>query len=266
MKILFIGDVFGKPGRRAIEAHLPRLIDQEKLDFVIANGENMAGGKGMTPPTCQELFDAGVDVITSGNHVRDQKEIDVMLESDRRLLRPLNYPPTMPGTGHVIRPARNGAAVGVINCIGRVHMGEIPSPFLPTMERVQFIREQTPVVIVDVHAEATSEKRAMGWYLDGLASAVVGTHSHVQTADEEILPKGTAYITDLGMTGPYESVIGLRIDLALERFVQQKKGKFEVGKGDVRLCGAIIDVDDRTGKATSIRRLRVNHASDLSGG
>ncbi|HLG20019.1 MAG TPA: TIGR00282 family metallophosphoesterase [Bdellovibrionota bacterium] len=262
MKILFIGDVFGKPGRRVIEAHLPRLIDEEKLDFVIANGENMAGGKGLTPATCRELFDVGVDVITTGNHVRDQKEIDAMLESDPRLLRPLNYPPTMPGTGHGVRPSRGGASVGVVNAIGRVHMGEIPSPFLPTMERVKTLKEQTPVVVVDIHAEATSEKRAMAWYLDGIASAVVGTHTHVQTADEEILPKGTAYITDVGMTGPYESVIGLRTDLALERFVQQKKGKFEVGKGDVRLCGAIIEIDVATGRALTIRRLRINHTGN----
>ena len=261
MRILLIGDVFGKPGRRAVTERLPGLIREEGLHFVIANGENAAGGKGLTPETCQELFDAGVDVITTGNHVRDKKEIDPVLESNQRLLRPFNYPASMPGSGQTVQKSRDNHYVAVINAIGRVHMGEILSPFIPILDCLKKLKEQTPVVIVDFHAEATSEKRAMGWHLDGQASAVLGTHTHVQTADEEVLPGGTAFITDVGMTGPYDSVIGLRKDLAFERFVQQKKGRFDVAKGDVRLCGAIIDVENETGKATSIRRLRINLTS-----
>ncbi len=257
MNILLIGDVFGKPGRRAIMESLPALIKNEALDFVIANGENLAGGKGMTPDKCEELFAAGVDIITSGNHVRDQKEIDPALDSDSRLLRPLNYPPhSMPGRGWIVRAAKNGVEVGVINAIGRVHMGEIPSPFEITLGAVTECRKTTSIIIVDFHAEATSEKRALGWYLNGKVSAVLGTHTHVQTADEEILSEGTAYISDVGMTGPYDSVIGLRKDLALERFVLGIKGKFDVGKNDVRFCGAIVDVDSKTGRARSIRRVR----------
>ncbi len=261
-KILLIGDIFGRPGRRAIFETLPWLILEEKLDFIIANGENVAGGKGLTPEICHQLFDAGVDVITTGNHVRDQKVIDVMLESEPRLLRPLNYPPSMPGNGHVIRKTQNGKDVAVINAMGRIHIGEIESPFKPTRACVDHVRQMTPIIIVDFHAEATSEKRAMGWFLDGLVSGVLGTHTHVQTADEEILPQGTAYITDVGMTGPYDSVIGLRKDLALERFVEGKKGSFDVAKKDVRFCGAIVEVDDESGKALSIKRVRHNLADN----
>jgi metallophosphoesterase (TIGR00282 family) len=256
-RILLIGDVFGRPGRRAVLETLPTLIPEEKLDFVVVNGENAAGGKGLTPEICRGFFDAGCDVITTGNHVRAKKEIDPLLESEPRVLRPLNYPPSVPGSGSVVRQARNGRNVAVINAMGQVHMGEeIDSPFLSIRAKVDELRFQTPIVILDLHAEATSEKRAMGWYLDGRVSAVLGTHTHVQTADEEILPNGTAYLTDVGMTGPHESVIGLRTDLALERFVSGKRGAFDVGKKDVRLCGAIVDVNDESGKAVSIRRFR----------
>jgi 2',3'-cyclic-nucleotide 2'-phosphodiesterase len=255
MKILAIGDVFGRPGRHAVQNFVPKMIAEEQVEFVIANGENMAGGKGMTPETCQDLFDAGVDVITSGNHARDQKQIDPLLDSEPRLLRPMNYPTTYPGRGHVVEKARNGTSVAVINSMGLVHMAKLDSPFVPTLKLAEEMKKFTPIVIVDFHAEATSEKRAMGWYLNGQVSAVVGTHSHVQTADEEILNGGTAYITDLGMTGPYESVIGLRIDLAFDRFLKSDRSRFDVGKKDVRLCGALIQVDEVTGKANSIERV-----------
>jgi metallophosphoesterase (TIGR00282 family) len=258
-RILFIGDVFGRPGRHAVFATLPGLIVEEKLDFVVINAENAAGGKGLTPDICRQFFDAGCDVLTTGNHVRSKKEIDPFLESEPRLLRPFNYPPTMPGTGTVVATGRNGKLIGVINAIGKVHIGEeIESPFVRLREKAAELRGQTPVVILDLHAEATSEKRAMGWFLDGRVSALLGTHTHVQTADEEILPQGTAYISDVGMTGPYDSVIGLRKDLALERFVAGKRGGFDVGKNDVRICGAIVEVDDETGKAISIKRFRKN--------
>lgn len=252
-----IGDIFGRPGRRAVFETLPILIAEENLDFVVANGENAAGGKGLTPDICHQFFDAGCDVVTTGNHARDKKEIDILLESEPRLLRPFNYSPNIPGCGSVVRPSRNGKMIGVLNVSGSVHMGaELPSPFEKIKVKVQELRDQTPIILVDFHAEATSEKRAMGWYLDGLVSAIVGTHTHVQTADEEVLPQGTAYMTDLGMTGPYDSVIGLRTDLAMQRFVEKKRGGFDVGKKDIRFCGAIVDVDDETGKATSIRRIR----------
>ena len=256
MKILLIGDVFGRPGRRAVSEYLPKLIEKESLDLVIANGENAAGGKGITPQISEQFFDIGIDVITSGNHARDKKEIDPLLDSHPRMLRPLNYPQKMPGKGHAIVKAKNGVSVAIVNAIGKVHMANVDSPFEPTKDIVRKLRKETPIVIVDFHAEATSEKRAMGWWLDGHASAVMGTHTHVQTADEEILPQGTAYISDVGMTGPHASIIGLRTDLGLERFLTGQRGKFDVGKEDVRFCGAIVDVDETTGKANSIRRIR----------
>ncbi|MFH1262831.1 MAG: TIGR00282 family metallophosphoesterase [Pseudomonadota bacterium] len=256
-RILLIGDVFGRPGRRAVFETLPGLIREEKLDFVIVNGENAAGGKGLTGEICGQFFDSGCDVITTGNHARDKKEIDPFFESEPRLLRPSNYPASVPGTGAFVGTGRNGKTIAVLNLMGIVHMAErIDSPFQTVKERMEELRARTPVVIVDFHAEATSEKRAMGWFLDGTISALLGTHTHVPTADEQILPAGTAYITDVGMTGPYESVIGLRTDLALERFVQGKRGAFDVGKKDVRFCGVIVDVDDETGKARSVTRFR----------
>ncbi len=256
MKILLIGDVFGKPGRRAIRELLPHLIDEESIDFVIANGENMAGGKGMTESTCNDLFSAGVDLITSGNHTRDKKEIDPFLESDERLLRPLNYKDPCPGRGKIVARTRDGRSLGVANAMGKVHIPGVDSPFEPTKKAVEELKSETPIVVVDFHAEATSEARMMGWHLNGLASAVLGTHTHVPTADEEVLPKGTAYITDVGMTGAYESVIGLRLDLAEGRFFRGDRKKFDVGKNDIRLCSALVDVDDRSGKARSIKRVR----------
>ncbi len=259
MNILFIGDIFGKPGRRALFELLPGLIRSESVDFVVVNGENAAGGKGLTPEIFHQILDAGADVVTTGNHIRDKQEINSLLDESSRLLRPLNFPPGAPGRGHTIVKSRAGIDVAVINASGRVYMGEIvDSPFAPVMNCVEEVRKTTPVVLVDFHAEATSEKRAMGWHLNGHVSAVVGTHTHVQTADEEVLSGGTAYITDLGMTGPHDSVIGLRTDLAMDRFLKGDRSKFDVGKRDVRLCGVIVDVDETTGKAREIRRIRID--------
>lgn len=260
-RILLLGDTFGKPGRQAIFERLPSLIETHQLDFVIVNAENIAGGKGLTPEICLELFDVGVDVITTGNHVLDKKEIIPMLESEPRVLRPINFFTKIPGSASVVKTSRSGQSIAVMNAMGKVHFRDVHSPFEMTKAEVIRLREMTPIVIVDFHAEATSEKRAMGWYLDGLVSAVLGTHSHVQTADEEILPKGTAYITDVGMTGPYESVIGMQIDLAIERLLTEKRNRFEVAKGNVKLCGAIVDIDNTTGKAKSIQRLQENYLS-----
>jgi 2',3'-cyclic-nucleotide 2'-phosphodiesterase len=260
VNILLIGDVFGKPGRRAVRELLPGLRGEHALDFVIANGENAAGGKGMTEGTCRELFDAGVDVITSGNHVRSKSEIDDYLRVEERVVRPLNWPEPIPGKGFVVRPSRVGVPVAVVNSMGRVHINMGDSPFEITKRTVEEMKGRTPVVVVDFHAEATSEARMMGWYLDGLATAVLGTHTHVQTADEEVLPQGTAYITDVGMTGPHHSVIGLSIELAERRFFHGDRNGFEVAKKDVRLCGAIVDADEASGRARSIRRIQIKLA------
>lgn len=255
-RILLLGDTFGRPGRQAIFAKLPTLIDTHRLDFVIVNAENVAGGKGLTPEICFELFDIGVDVITTGNHLLDKREIIPLLESEPRLLRPINFSSSVPGASAVVRKDRRGKDIAVLNSMGKVHFRDVVSPFEMTKKAAETLRESTKAVVVDFHAEATSEKRAMGWYLDGVASAVLGTHSHVQTADEEILPGGTAYLTDVGMTGPYESVIGMQVDVALERFLTEKKARFEVAKGNVKICGAIVEIDGGSGKAVSIQRLQ----------
>lgn len=255
-KVLLIGDTFGRPGREAIFSLLPGLISSKRLDLVVVNAENIAGGKGLTPEICFQLFDVGVDVITTGNHVLDKKEILPLLESEPRILRPINYFTNIPGSSSVVRQGRNGKNIAVINSMGKVHFRDVTSPFELTKKRVIELREQTKTILLDFHAEATSEKRAMGWYLDGLVSAVFGTHTHVQTADEEILPQGTGYLTDVGMTGPYNSVIGLRVDLAIERFLTEKRGAFDVGKGNVKLCGAIATIDDATGKTTLVERVQ----------
>lgn len=254
MKVLMIGDIFGSPGRQAITELVPKLRDQKNISFVIGNAENAAGGKGLTPETAYELLDAGVDVITLGNHFRDQPSIDHELENNPRILRPLNYSSEIPGKGQtIIQSGRHG--VGVLNLMGMVHMPEIESPFLGLEDRVKMLRQETPLIFVDFHAEATSEKRAMGFFLDGKVSVMAGTHTHVQTADEQILPQGTAYISDLGMTGPHDSVIGLDKEVALYRFAKFERKNFEVATGDIRLCGMVIEVDTSTGKAISVERI-----------
>jgi hypothetical protein len=255
MRILFIGDVVGSPGRTAIKELLPKIRRREGVELVIANGENVAGGSGMTPPLADELLGYGIDVITNGDHVWKRKEIIEKLEADTRVLRPANYPAESPGFGSTVVKSSSGAKVGVINLVGRVFMEAVECPFRAAKSLIEKMKD-TKVIVVDIHAEATSEKIALGWFLDGMVSAIVGTHTHVQTADEKILPNGTAYITDVGMTGPYDSVIGRRKEQILTRFLTQMPARFEMAEGDIQLHGVVIDIDETTGKARSITRIQ----------
>jgi metallophosphoesterase (TIGR00282 family) len=254
MKILFIGDIVGKPGRQAVRHLLPGLIEDQRIDFVVANCENAAAGFGVTSDVVEELYGFRIDVLTSGNHIWDKKEILDFLDGYETLLRPANYPVGAPGRGSVVATAPGGARVGVINLAGRIFMNPIDCPFRVADREIEQMRARAEVIVVDMHAEATSEKIAMGWYLDGRVTAVLGTHTHVQTADERILPGKTAYITDVGMTGPFDSVIGIKKDLILERFLRQIPNKFDVAKGDVRLQGVIMDIAP-DGKADGIQRI-----------
>src|SRR5204862_5928298 len=257
MRLLFLGDVVGRPGRRALGVLLPRLAAREAVDFVVANGENASGGKGIDPEGAEELLAAGVDVLTSGNHIWQHAAILDYLRETRRLLRPLNLAPGVPGTGAVVHATeRSGARVGVLNLIGRVFMGPAECPFHAAERAVAELRRETPVILVDMHGEATSEKVAMGRFLDGRVSAVVGSHTHIQTADETVLPGGSAYLTDAGMCGPEDSVLGVRTDRVVERFLTQMPTRFEVAAGAVLVQGAVIDIDGEIGRARSIRRVR----------
>lgn len=256
MKVLFIGDIVGEPGRLAVKELVPKIKKREKIDFVVANGENTAGGSGITPMIVDELLGYGVDVITSGDHIWKRKEIIDRISQDARILRPANYPREAPGFGSTVVQSKSGVDVGVINIQGRVFMQAIEDPFRVVKSEVDRIKNKARVIIVDVHAEATSEKIALGWFLDGTVSAVIGTHTHVQTADEKVLPKGTAFLTDAGMTGPFDSVIGRRTEQILNRFITQMPTKFEMAEGDVQLHGAIVDIDEKTGKANSINRVQ----------
>ena len=261
MRILFLGDIVGKPGRQAVRSLLPRLIDREQLALVIANCENVAGGTGVDPKSAMDLFDAGVNVLTSGNHVWRQKEIIEFIDRDRRLLRPANFPPMVPGRGWTVCETADGTRVAVVNLIGRVFMDSVDCPFRTAEALWPEVRARAPIVVVDMHGEATSEKVAMGWFLAGKASAVLGSHTHVQTADERVLPGGTAYVTDVGMCGPTESVIGVKKDLVIQRFITRMPVKFEVASGPVIVQGAFIDVDAQSGRANGIRRLQETLAS-----
>ena len=262
VKILFIGDVVGKPGRSAIAALVPKLRRERDIDFVIANGENSAHGAGLTASTVSALLDAGVDVITSGDHTWDQKGFEQEIDALPRVLRPLNFPPSAPGRGSTTVNVDDKHVVGVMNIIGRVFLPNNDDPFRAAQAEVAKLRKKTSVIIVDLHAEATSEKIAMGRFLDGQVSAVIGTHTHVATADEQILPKGTAYISDVGMCGPHDSVLGREVDAVLKRFLTQMPQKMEVATGKVELCGAIIDVDEDSGHARAIERIRVPYANN----
>lgn len=255
MKLLFIGDIVGEPGRRAVKMLLPRLREQHALDFVIANGENSAGGSGITPRTAAEIFAAGVNVITSGDHLWDQKEVAELLHNESRFLRPLNYPPGTPGNGCALYQLPRLRPVAVMNAQGRTFMPVMENPFLLAREEVERLRKLTSIIFVDFHAEATSEKIAFARMLDGRVSAVVGTHTHVQTADEQIFPGGTAYLSDAGFTGPQESVLGREIEPVLRRFLTNSPQRFEVAKHRVVLHGAVIDIDDTSGKALKIQRI-----------
>jgi metallophosphoesterase (TIGR00282 family) len=262
MRLLFVGDVMGKPGRRALAALLPRLVDQQRADYVVVNVENSAGGYGVTPEVLAELADLPIDCYTTGNHVWDKKEGVEILDREPNLLRPANYPDGNPGKGLHLGETAAGIPVATINLEGRVFMNSLESPFLVADRLLAGLAGKAKVVFVDFHADATSEKQALGFYLDGRVSAVVGTHTHVPTADERVLPKGTAFLTDAGMTGPYESIIGMRVDKVLKRFLLQTHASFEVAKRDVRLAGAVIDVDESTGKARGIERLLIPYASE----
>lgn len=257
MNILFIGDVVGKPGREAVATLVPKLRKQRGLDLVIANGENSAHGAGLTSSTVNALLESGVDVVTSGDHTWDQKEIYEVIEREPRLIRPLNFPPSTPGRGSTIMNVGDKTSVAVVNLIGRVFLPQNDCPFRAVQAEVAKLRRQTSIIIVDLHAEATSEKIAMGRFLDGQVSAVLGTHTHVTTADEQILPKGTAYISDVGMCGPHDSVLGRDVEAVLKRFLSQMPQKMEVATGNVLLCGVILDVDENSGRARSIERVRI---------
>jgi metallophosphoesterase (TIGR00282 family) len=257
MNILMVGDVFAESGRTALAKLLPRLRQEHAIDLTVVNIENAAGGFGVTPQIARACLEqGGVDVLTSGNHIWDKKEIIPYITKENLLLRPANFPPGTPGAGFITVKA-GPHRVGVLNLMGRVFMHPIDCPFRKADEVVEELRRETPVVVVDMHAEATSEVMAMGWYLDGRVSAVVGTHRHVQTADERVLPGGTAYITDLGMTGPVDSVIGVDKDIIIQRFLTQVPIRFEPAKGPAALHGVVIAVDPETGRATSIQRLNV---------
>ncbi len=258
MKILFLGDVFGKPGRQAVQRLVPRLIARDGIDLVVANAENSASGVGVTPDAAEELLAAEVNLLTSGNHIWAKREIVPYLEKPgSRLLRPANYPPGAPGRGRAVIETPDGRKLGVLNLEGRVFMKALDDPFRAALEGIEALRaEGAKAILVDMHCEATSEKNAMGWFLDGKVSAVLGTHTHVQTADARVLPGGTAFVTDVGMCGPWDSVIGVRKELVLERFVSGRPNAFEPAKRDVWLQGAIVDVDDATGRARSIARVQ----------
>ena len=254
---MFIGDIVGSPGRMAIAELLPPLVSKRKIDFVIANCENVAAGFGVTRKIVEELYKCRIDVLTSGNHIWNKKEVLEFIGDFERLLRPANYPSATPGSGTVLIPLPTGEYVGVLNLAGRIFMQPIDCPFAAAKNKVAELRKKTNIIVVDIHAEATSEKKALGWYLDGEVSAVLGTHTHVQTADEVILPQGTAYISDAGMTGPFDSVIGIKKEAIIERFITQMPNRFEVARDDVRMQGVIMNIDPATGKANSIERISI---------
>lgn len=257
IKVLFIGDIVGRVGRRAIKEFLPLLHKKHKPDFVIANGENAAGGFGITPSVASELLKSDIDILTSGNHVWNKKEIYPYLDNSPKLLRPANYPETVPGYGYHIYNTQAGTLIGVINLEGRIFMRPLECPFRTAEKIIQQMRAQTLCILVDFHAEATSEKQALGWFLDGTVSALIGTHTHVPTADEKILPEGTAYITDVGMTGSSHSVIGFQNTVVIEKFLSQLPITFKVAKKGLELQGVIVEIDSKNGKAVSIRRIHM---------
>ena len=255
MNLLFLGDIVGSPGRRAVEELLYRVVDRHLIDLVVANAENASGGIGITPPVADQLLNMGIDLITSGNHIWKHKDIIPYLEDTDRLVRPANYPPDTPGRGYAILETAIGEKVVVINLEGRVFMSPLECPFRTVDAVLALIPPEVKIILVDMHAEATSEKLAMGWYLDGRVSAVVGTHTHVQTADERLLPQGTAYITDVGMTGPLNSVIGMKTEVILERFLTQRPQPFKVASHNIQLQGVVLKFDAQ-GHAQEIIRVQ----------
>ncbi len=266
MNILFVGDIVGKPGRELVRKGLRGLIEEHEIDLVIANAENSANGFGITKEIGDTLLEWGVDVMTSGNHIWDKKEAIDYIATEPRLLRPANYPAGVPGRGSYVAQTGDGRAIGVINVMGRVFMLNIDDPFAVVQREIEAIRHKTRVIIVDFHAEATSEKIAMGWHLDGKVTAMFGTHTHVQTADERILPNGTAYLTDAGMTGPHDGIIGMEREPSLGRFLNAMPSRFEPATGNPRLNGVVVSADDRTGRASAVRRISYSESelNDLS--
>src|SRR6185295_12522642 len=262
MRILFIGDIVGRPGRELVRQGLGALVDYHSIDLVIANAENAAAGFGITREIGEQILDWGVDVMTSGNHIWDKKEALDYIGTESRLLRPANYPAGAPGNGSYLARTKDGQTVGVINVMGRVFMPLLDDPFAIVLKEIEALKSRTRIIFVDFHAEATSEKIAMGWHLDGKVTAVVGTHTHVQTADERILPNGTAYLTDVGMTGPHDSVIGVEIQAALGKFITGLPARFDTATANPRLNAVIVDADEQTGRANSIERLSLS-AGDI---
>lgn len=261
MKILLIGDIVGKVGRRVLSNVVFKIIDQMKIDFSIANCENAAGGFGITRETANEIFNCGINVLTSGNHIWDKKETLQFINEENRILRPANYPDGVPGMGSGVFETNTGIKIGILNLVGRVFMDSLDCPFKVADREIAKLKSTIPdsgkIIIIDMHAEATSEKIAMGWYLDGKVSAVIGTHTHVQTADEKILPGGTAYITDAGMTGPSNSVIGIKKEMALYKFLTKMPKKFEMAGGEGQFNGVVIDIDESSGLTKGIKRLQL---------
>ena len=255
VKILFLGDIVGEPGRRAVRVLVPILRARHGLHLVVANGENSAGGSGITPETAAEIFAAGVDVITSGDHLWDQKEVMDLLINEPRFVRPLNYPSGTPGQGSTVFQPEGARPVAVVNVQGRTFMGDLDNPFTRIRPEIERLRELTPIILVDIHAEATSEKIALARMLDGRVSAVIGTHTHVQTADEQIFPGGTAFLCDAGFTGGHESVLGREIEPVIRRFLTNTPQRFNVARERIRLNGALVEVEDTTGRAISIQRV-----------
>ena len=258
MKILFVGDIFGKPGRDIARRGIPALVERRGIDFVIANVENSAAGFGVTGDIAETILSYGVDAMTSGNHVWDKKEILDYTPRQPKLIRPANFPTGAPGRGSYLGRTRTGEPIGVINVMGRIFMSPLDDPFAVAQKEVEAMRGKARVILVDFHAEATSEKVAMGWHLDGRVTGVFGTHTHVQTADDRILPKGTAYLTDVGMTGPHDSIIGVTTEVALGRFLNGMPARFESATGPGRLNAVLITADQSTGRATAIQRLNLS--------
>ena len=257
MKVLFLGDIVGKPGRTAVRHFVPILRERHGLDLCVGNSENSAGGAGITPDSAEDLLDAGLDLLTGGNHTWSKREILPYLDRDgSRQLRPANYPDRAPGRGHGVVTSRRGHKLGVVNLEGRLFMKSLDCPFRTAERLVSELRQETACILVDMHCEATSEKNAMGHFLDGRVSAVLGTHTHVQTSDERVLHGGTAYQTDVGMCGPWDGVIGLRKESAIERFLTARHTPFDLAQGETALQGAIVEIDDQTGRARSILRIR----------
>ncbi len=258
MKILFVGDIFGRPGKMVASKFIPKIIEEQNIDFCIANGENAAGGFGLTDNSARKLFSYGVDVITTGNHIWDRREVNTLLDETDLILRPANYPFGVAGNGFTV-VNKCGVTVGVINLVGRIFMQPVDCPFRSADKIIDCLKKKTNIIIIDFHAECTSEKIALGWHLDGWVSAVIGTHTHVMTADERILPKGTAFISDVGMTGPHDSVIGVRIEQSIERIMTQVPVRFSPAEGGLKFSAVLIEVEDSSGKAISIKRIFENY-------